>query len=228
MDKSEEDRLKYEKFNADILLKNLEEINKSLGDIPTEPWNNAMIEFVKIFNQMGSAMSMAFSDITSKVGIVRRNARGWPDLKGGIITMIRHETALRIHPLNGENPKEAPDPKYAKYESTARTILRLMWFLDFTYTLLNTLATDRKMSCSTAAKNAYNVALGPHHPLLVRTAAGLAMMAAPGRDKLLAGLFPLESEEGKYKSIQKIVDLIAPIKAYLWKWYKENDLTNLP
>jgi hypothetical protein len=228
MDKQEEDSLKLQKFNMDILAKNLEEVNKNLADIPTEAWNNAMLEFVKIFNQMGSAMSMAFNDITSKVGIVRRNCKTWGDLKGGIITMIRHELALKIHILNGENPKLAPDPKYAGYESTARTVLRLMWFLDFTSTMLSNINDDRKIAMSSAAKNAYNVALGPHHPLLVRTGAGLAMMAAPNRDKLLGGLFPGETEEGKYKSLQKIVDLVAPIKVFLWKWYKENDLTNLP
>lgn len=228
MDKAEEDKLKTQKFNQETLIKNLEDINKNLGDIPTESWNNAMLEFVKIFNQMGSAMSMAFNDITSKVGIIRRNCKSWSDLKGGIITMVRHEMALKINHLNGENPKEAPDKKYAGYESTARTILRLMWFLDFTSTMLSHILEDRKMAVSTAAKKAYDVALGPHHPLLVRTGAGLAMMAAPGREKLLGGLFPHDTEETKYKNIQRIIDLVTPIKAFLWKWYKENDLTNLP
>jgi len=228
VDKADVENIKASKFNADALIKHLEDINASLGDIPTESWNGTMIEFVKIFNQMGSAMSMAFSDITSKVTIIRRNAKYWTDLKGGIVSMIRHETALRINVLNGENPKEAPDPKYKNYEATSRTVLRLMWFLDFTSVMLNNIQNDRKVAISDAAKRAYSEALGPHHPFIVRTAAGLAMMAAPGRDKLLNGLFPATSEDEKYKYVKQIVDLVGPIRTFLWKFYTDNELTKLP
>ena len=135
MEKSEETNLKISSFNSENLIKYLEEINASIGDIPTNSWNNAMLEFVKIFNSMGSAMSMAFSglisninqlslliltDITSKVAIIRRNAKYWDELslKGGIITITRQEMGLRIHILNGENQKLAPDVKYKNYEAS--------------------------------------------------------------------------------------------------------------
>ena len=67
MEKSEEANLKNASFNSQNLIKYLEEINASIGDIPTNSWNNAMLEFVKIFNSMGSAMSMAFSGLPSNI-----------------------------------------------------------------------------------------------------------------------------------------------------------------
>jgi len=149
-------------------------------------------------------------------------------VKGEIISMTKYEISLGLQRLNGENPKEAPEPKYKKYESTTRTVLRLMWFLDFTSAILDNLSKDRKLSLTTAAKSAYNETLGPHHPLLVRTAAGLAMMACPNRDKLLNSLFPGVTEEDRYRNLDKLVELIVPIKKALWKYYEENGLTKLP
>ena len=107
-------------------------------------------------------------------------------------------------------------------------MLRLTWFLDFTGQLLKYLYEDRKISVSTAAKTAYNEALGIYHPLIVKTAANLAMMACPGREKLLKSLFPLENDDNRYKLLKNIIDLINPIREFLWKYFKDNDLTKLP
>jgi phage portal protein BeeE len=56
---------------------------------------------------------------------------------------------LKVQPdiakLNGENGdflKGTDMAKYSKYESTARTMLRLMWFLDFVFYMLNGLVSD--------------------------------------------------------------------------------------
>jgi len=41
---------------------------------------------------------------------------------------------------NGENNdhlKNTADQFYYKYESTARTVLRIMWFFDFVYSMVN-------------------------------------------------------------------------------------------
>ena len=107
-------------------------------------------------------------------------------------------------------------------------MLRLTWFLDFTGQLLKYLYEDRKISVSIAAKTAYNETLGIHHPLMVKTAANLAMMACPGREKLLNSLFPFENDDNRYKLLKNIIDLINPIREFLWKYFKDNDLTGLP
>lgn len=60
MDQSEEENLKSAKFDHQRLLKCLEEVKESLPDINSESFLNAMLEFVKIFSIIGSAISFAF------------------------------------------------------------------------------------------------------------------------------------------------------------------------
>lgn len=55
-----EENLKKQRFNFDNLVNNLEAINKSLPDPEPKPFLETMLEFVRIFNIMGSAMSIAF------------------------------------------------------------------------------------------------------------------------------------------------------------------------
>ncbi len=59
-----EEDLTKAKFNHHKLQEYLEEINKSLPDIDPKPYTNCMIEFVKIFNIIGSALSIAFQGKT--------------------------------------------------------------------------------------------------------------------------------------------------------------------
>jgi len=64
MDRAEEENLKSAKFNHEKLLKYLEEVKESLPDINAESFLNAMLEFVKIFSIIGSAISFAFKGNT--------------------------------------------------------------------------------------------------------------------------------------------------------------------
>jgi len=104
-----------------------------------------------------------------------------------------------------------------------------MWFFDFVAALLRNLNSDREANVSTCCKSAYDEALGPHHPFPVRAAAKVAMLAAPNRKKLFTGLFGENwTEDVVYANIQKIGELIQPIRTCLWKYYEENKLTTLP
>jgi len=120
------------KFDYKDLLKNLLELKASLPVVDSIPFYQTMLEFVKIFDFMGSGLQMAFKgfffsnqhllilflDITSKVALIKRNYEHTPEIKGGIMDFIKYEGDMKIQRLNGENPKEAPDPKYARYESS--------------------------------------------------------------------------------------------------------------
>lgn len=119
------------KFNPEALLKSLQEVNNSLPSINSDAFSQAMLEYVKIFDSMGSGLQVAFKgfiltfidrlinlDITSKVGIINRNYSSMPQVQGGILDFIKFEQSEKIDVLNGDNPKQAPNPKYANYESS--------------------------------------------------------------------------------------------------------------
>jgi hypothetical protein len=84
--------------------------------------------------------------------------------------------------LNGENGDFLIGTKmdsYKEYESTARTVLRLMWFLDFTFSLLKGLVTDKKRSLSSICSESYSTAFSAHHPTHIWVAVKAGMLLVP-------------------------------------------------
>jgi len=139
------------------------------------------------------------------------------------------EEGLKVQRCNGDNnKKEAPSKEWSEYTSTTRTVLRLMWFFDYVSTFLGNLAADKKESVSGCSKDAYDKALGPHHPFPVRAGAKLAMTACPNRGKLFKGMFGDLEEDEIYKFLNLVVELVDPIRKNLWKYYEEKNLTGLP
>jgi len=229
MDKSEIESLQNGKFDYVKLLKYLHAIQDTLPDIEPEAFLNAMVEFVKIFGIIGSAIAFAFKDITDKVANIRKNLAMFPGFQGGLISFMENEEKLKIQMLTGDNPKLAPEPKYKNYDSTTRTVLRLMWFFDFITALVGNMEGDRQMKIAECSKKAYDVALGPHHPLPIRMAAKVALNFTPSRETFMKGLFPANlSEEEKYQAFKECLDTIAPIRTFLWDYYREHNLDNMP
>jgi len=217
------------RFNYKVLLADLENLKNSIPSIDRVAFSETILEFVKIFDLMGSGLQIAFKDIIKKVGIVNNNFQRFPEIKGGFIDFVEFEKVKRIDILNGHNGDDkVPERQYKDYESTARTLLRLMWFFDFVTDLVSNLEAHRKMKVSEACKKAYDAALAPHHPFTIRTAAKTAMTFAPNREKLLELLFPAgTSEEEKYSAMQKMLELIEPTRKYLWEYYQQHNMTRL-
>lgn len=52
----------------------------------------------------------------------------------------------RLNGENGDSLKNTDMEMYSRYESTARTVLRLMWFLDFVFNMYQGLIKDKGKS----------------------------------------------------------------------------------
>jgi len=72
-----------------------------------------------------------------------------------------------------------------KYISSSRHIWRCCWFFHFLSILITEIESKRDSSMSSIAKEAYNVALGPNHPWIVRTVANAAMIACKSRENFM-------------------------------------------
>ena len=59
------------KFNHETLLKSLQEVNNSLPSINSEAFCQTMLEYVKIFDSMGSGLQVAFK------GLIEIFSRHW-------------------------------------------------------------------------------------------------------------------------------------------------------
>ncbi len=71
------------------------------------------------------------------------------------------------------------------YVSGARSLLRLMWFLDFVYHLLRHLLDNPAATLRDSATVAYDTALAPHHPWLLRKTIAAALMVLPPKATFL-------------------------------------------
>ena len=104
----------------------------------------------------------------------------------------------------------------------------MLWFTEFLSILLGRLGTDPNKSASDAAKEAYEKALGPHHPFMLRQAAKVAMLAAPGRKAFNQKLFPTLRPDEICIYLVSINEEIEKFRKLIAKFYKDNNLLELP
>ena len=86
------------------------------------------------------------------------------------------------------------------------------------------------------AQKAYDVALGPHHPFLLKKAAGVAMKACKKREKFIESVCTEQAkitgaeynEEKLYSDFVILAELSGKLAQQLWAFCKENNLTVLP
>lgn len=178
-------------FDSDRLFDYLEKAAVDPEHLKPFEFLGGVYEFTRAFGELSSALSMGFSDITSKVEIWRDLFKKFypknPDMQSVMITEVMNN----IHELNGENnydlgqKKESP---YYTYTSGTRTLLRLSWFLDFLRNIFKQMI-ESDSPFNTCVTNAYDEVLAPHHPWLVRKGASLALSFAPSEKKLALKIF---------------------------------------
>ena len=132
---------------------------------------------------MGGILKKAFEDITAKCRIMDNNYAMHSEVHNGMLNFILLEKSIDVAALNGQNSdhfKGTDREFYLDYESTARTVLRLMWFLDFFYALIENLNKNEKWSLGSCCQGAYDEALGPHHPMTIRMAVKAGLLIVGG------------------------------------------------
>ena len=193
---------------------------------------SAIFDFTKFFKEISSALSMGFSDITEKCGIMREKFNVYPNAKD-IQNLLQIEMNLNIHKLNGDNNKKLGhgNDDYKEYKSACRTFLRLLWFLEYLIDVFeNVIKDDGSGPIKTILSNSYDKVLAPHHSYVVRKAVGIALMfsSAGNVAKNVNIIFGLEEYNNEARNtIQDTVNLMKII----WKgghdFYEKNELLDL-
>ena len=104
----------------------------------------------------------------------------------------------------------------------------MLWFFDFLGNMMNAIGCDQSATPSEASKVAYEKALGPHHPFVLRQAAKLAMKAAPSRQAFKDKLFATETPQQMCDNLIAMDSEIAKLRERLWKFFKDNNISDLP
>jgi len=193
---------------------------------------SAMFDFTKFFKKISSALSMGFSDIVEKCGIMRTIFAENPDTES-IQELLNKELKLDIHKLNGDNNKKLGHKKdqYSKYISACRTFLRLLWFLEYlTDAFEQILQDDGTGEMKKILGNSYYKVLAPHHGFFVKKAVGMALsLSSMGS---VSHVIEISLGHKKYneetrKEIKDAYDSMKIIWKGGYEFYKANSLLDL-
>lgn len=135
--------------------------------------------------------------------------------------------------MNSFNNKELTENKeFEKYESSTRTFLRMMWFLDYIFYFMSMFHDEPKAKASKIARYAYSKALAHNHDTLIQMAAKVAFSFVPNRHEFSVKLFS-DPNYDPLKALQQVaflLDLLSPFRNALWTFYDSKQLNkaNLP
>ncbi|CAD8170115.1 unnamed protein product [Paramecium pentaurelia] len=222
-----------DRYDNEKVLKLLTEANQFFEqnrDYPPYQIGEFLVEFCKLFKQLGKLLYFAFSDVIEKAQVIKDRGNEYNEQTKGIYGIIQIEKQKGLMELNGENNKEILKNKtLPNYQSMARTMLRIIRFFNYLKIMFIDVDTNRNKKFSDICSDAYNEALAPYHTFMVRNAAKAAWLAAPSRTKVFetfAG--PNQTDEVAYAAIKKFVNALEPIRLNFWDYYNSNKLTNLP
>jgi hypothetical protein len=202
-------------FSLENLLNHLRQASENLNDIHFYHFSEAMLEFSNSFSFLGTALSMAFSDISTKAQLVQTNFKDSSVV--GLQSMIMDEVRRGVEKMHS-----------SRETSTARTVLRLLWFLDFLKEMITCMVRSPDWKLSKCCSHAYETALAPHHPWAVRMAAKLGIKTVPSKSEYLNRLLGNLDPARQMEMMQQMVEYSTPMRETLWKFYHENNLTTLP
>lgn len=115
----------------------------------------------------------------------------------------------------------------SKYVSGARSTLRLMWFLDFLCAFITRLLEDKE-ELRDSASAAYDEALAPHHPWLVRKTVQGAMYFVPHKATFWRNLAGTDDRSVIVPLMAAALEKMQILRQQLWAYYGEHKLTDLP
>jgi hypothetical protein len=220
-------------FNYDLCVTLLEECCKDLDNLNPFLLLRPIWEITKGFRAISSALSVGFSDITSKVQVWRDILKTHYTEETSIQQVIEKEISLGIHECNGDNNSDKghkKKTKYYEYCSGTRTLLRLTWFLDFFNNILKHTMESPEKSFTDCIRAAYDTALGPHHPWLVRKASSVGIAFAPSkREKGMSFFFGKEAFDDDIKAkVTRWRESTTKLWQYIHKYYEDKKLLELP
>ena len=122
------------------------------------------------------------------------------------------------------------------YTSTARTLYRGCWFMDFLHAIFAGFYNDKESKLSKVATAAYNTALAPHHPWMLKKVAGVAMNAINYRAVFIKNMVDEQTkvlgreytEENVYEDLKLLSDEAGILAKHLWALCQQNGFDKLP
>ena len=214
------------KFDGDSLKSLLELSHGFKGDstlILSVPFTKACLEVIKLMAGLGKAFEFAGSDMNDKLQtMTKRTNETAAEAKVPI-----SEVTLQMMVEREIKAKTTHAGK--KAAGATRTIVRLLWFLDFIGVLLSKLANEQKAPLANILSATYEETLGPRHIWVLRRIVRAGMGMVPDKKHFIPklGLEGLKETEqaAKLKDWAATVDVV---RADMWKYMESKGLTEIP
>ncbi|XP_018542368.1 ceramide-1-phosphate transfer protein [Lates calcarifer] len=175
---------------------------------------------VKFLNSLGSVFGFISKDAVNKIQILVNHLNGENGSQYVTIQlMVKYELENELVDLT----KRGSHP-----ESGCRTLLRLHRALRWLELFLERLRTSTEDSkTSVMCSEAYNESLAPHHPWVVRKAAGMAFCVLPGRPAFFE-VMNVGPPEQVVAMLGEALPLISEVYQITEELYTQHNLLDLP
>ncbi|KAM9836857.1 ceramide-1-phosphate transfer protein [Aulostomus maculatus] len=220
-------------FQVSHLLQFLNSCISAADDVLLEPYLQSWDQLISFMESLGTMVSFFSQKLREKVALIRelslkQQGRQTPvaafGLKNGVYrsarTMVEAELRLGVVSFTRQT------------DSGSRTLLRLHRSLLWLKLLLEGLtegpdAAGRLKPPGELSRDAYWVALAPHHPWMLRQAAELVFLALPDR-KYFWQLVCVQSQEEAVPVLHVIIQALARVHARTQRILEEHAMLELP
>lgn len=238
------------KFRPNVLVERFRECEVHSRDVPITAFVSGCEEVKKIVYSLGAAFSIASADITEKNGVLharlkeleaQAHSRGHEAPRADAATSssatgdATHTVDVRVRftlqwLVLDEMRRGVHKRNDREYVSGARSLLRLMWFLDFLQALIGRLVSDTDAKeLRACAQEAYDEALAPHHPWVLRKTIGAAMYLLPSKDSFMTTLAGDASSPAELRpKLREFLAVMNPVRTALWAFYDAHGIRDLP
>ncbi|XP_056881898.1 ceramide-1-phosphate transfer protein-like isoform X2 [Takifugu flavidus] len=214
-------------FQAWLLLENLKLSMEDSNDILLEPYLQSWDQLLNFMDSLGSVVSFFSQKVKEKVTLLREQsirhstgAEGRREAYRTVRSMV--ETELKEEVVNFSH----------RTNSGCRMLLRLHRSLLWLKLLLEGLAEGpdihgHQRTPGELSRDAYRVALAPHHPWFLRQAAEMVFLALPDRQYFLK-LVCVQSQNEATPILRTIIRALTLVHKQTQQILAENDMLELP
>ncbi|TKS93310.1 Ceramide-1-phosphate transfer protein [Collichthys lucidus] len=229
-------------FQAWRLLRHLKSSMADGDDILLEPYLQSWDELLNFMESLGTMVSLFSHKVKEKVVLIRelslkhsgKEAHGKRSPPEQLQTLFGLEKrAYRsVRSMVEAELREGVVDFSRRTDSGCRTLLRLHRSLLWLKLMLEGLAAGpdadgRFKTPGELSRDAYQVALAPHHPWLLRQAAELVFLALPDRQHFLQ-LVCVRSQAEATPTLRVIIHALTLLHAQTQRILSEHDMLHLP
>ncbi|KAH9094012.1 hypothetical protein Ae201684P_016630 [Aphanomyces euteiches] len=150
----------------------LDRLSQILGDSAAEGPVDCI---VPARNTVSGYISSIETNLNTNGALSDDHANEWRQTKPTLRSIVAKEVDLGLATAGGK-----------KHPSVSRSVLRLIWFLDFVETIMRVLVESTSEELGSGVSKAYESTLGTRHPWLIRKGVMTALSTCPTKTAVLA------------------------------------------